>query len=405
MDRQVPDSTRTSIFTGQFALICLTYFACFIILHLLIPTLPLYVKDLGGRDSDIGLVLGISSVSALAVRFVAGPVLDLWGRRLPLSVGAVLTLGTVASYLFASSIPHLIILRFFQGIGFSIVTTATSVLAADHAPQGRRGEAMSYYGNFASIAMAVAPGAGLWLITHPMPPLRGFALLFVVCVLVGLLQLVSALQIKETRRPAPRGSAPAGRRRIPTIFSRDALPIAFAMFFGAYTLGAISSFVPIYLSTANPENVPIFFLVYATVMVISRPLVGRIADRADKRLVVLPLMLFCACGTTVFAIAPTLTVALVSALIFGSGYGALNATLLALTVEVVRPQERGAALSVFNASVDLGLAVGSISLGLVADFYGYGSVFVVAGLVGLIGLVYLLLYQRQPRRSPVPSCE
>jgi predicted MFS family arabinose efflux permease len=50
------------------------------------------------------------------------------------------------------------------------------------------------------------------------------------------------------------------------------------------------------------------------------------------------------------------------------------------------------------ASVDLGIAVGAMSLGLVADAYGYRSVFLVAGGIGLVGLVYFFVYQRLFRR-------
>ncbi len=383
---------QAPIFTREFALVCLTYFACFVILHLLVPTLPLYVQDLGGRDSDIGLVLGVSNLSSLGIRMIAGPILDIWGRKRPLIGGAIVSLVAMLGYSLMPGIPSLVLLRMLQGIGFGIVTTASSVLAADLAPLPRRGEAMSYYGNFASIAMAMAPGIGLWLIAVPGPPIGGFPLLFLACSAVALLGLLFAAPIKETHQP-PASTVPRRRLSAANLFSRNAIPISVAMFFGAYTLGAISSFVPVYLTTANAQNVPIFFLVYATVMIVSRPLVGRIADRMDRRLVALPLMACCALGTSIFAIAPSLPVALAAGLVFGMGYGPLNATLLALVVDVVKPQERGAAMSIFMASVDLGLAVGSISLGLVADAHGYGWVFLTGGGVGLIGLIYFLIYR------------
>jgi MFS family permease len=151
---------------------------------------------------------------------------------------------------------------------------------------------MSYYGNFASIAMAMAPGIALWLIALPGLPVRGFTLLCLACGAVALLELLFALRIRETRRPPAESSIQSGPVRSGRV-SRDAFPIALAMFFGAYTLGAISSFVPIYLSTQNAQNVPIFFLVNAVTMVVSRPLFGLLADRVDRRLLALPLIVCC----------------------------------------------------------------------------------------------------------------
>lgn len=386
---------REPIFTSDFVLVCLTSFASFMAMHFLLPTLPLYVKGLGGLDTDVGLILGVYSLSALASRFVAGPLLDLWGRKWPLLVGAFLYTIAMLLYNATSTVPSVIALRLFHGFGFGIVTTACSALAADLAPAKRRGEAMGYFGNFASIAMAIGPAIALWLIELPGLPLAGFPLLFTVSSAIAVLELLFVSRIRESGHSGGKRPALAGGLNLASAFCRDAFPIAFAMLFAAFTQGAILSFVPIYLSTENPQTVPLFFLAYATVMAVSRPFVGTLADRFDRRLVAIPLMLFCACGVALFAVEPSVTVAMLSAVIFGVGYGALNPTLLALVVDVVKPRERGAAMGTFMAAIDIGIGVGSIILGLVAQSYGYRALFLTAGAVGFAGVAYCIVYQRR----------
>lgn len=396
-----PALQREPIFTRDFLLVCLVSFGSYMAMQFLLPTLPLYVKGLGGRDTDIGLLLGVYSLAALGSRFVAGPLLDLWGRKRPLVAGSFLYLVAMLLYSATTTVPSVILLRVFHGFGFGIVTTACAALAADLAPSQRRGEAIGYYGNFSSVAMATGPGIALWLIEAPGFPLSGFPLLFLAGDAVALLAILFVLPLGGTHRPAKKQSATVGGVNLTNLFSRDALPIAFAMLFGAFTMGAILSFVPIYLSTENARNVPFFFLVYATVMAASRPFVGRLADRRDRRVVAIPLMMLCVGGVSVFAVAPSLTVALVSAVLFGVGYGSLHPVLMALVVDVVKPRERGAAMGTFMASIDVGIGVGSMTLGLVAQSYGYPSVFLVAGAVGLLGLVYFLLYYRLSPRPRV----
>jgi MFS family permease len=370
-------------------------------MQFLMPTLPLYMKSLGGQDSDVGLIFGVFSLSALASRFVAGPLVDLWGRKLPLLIGVVLFLAAMLLYSFANTVSSLVLLRLFHGIGFGIVGTASSALAADLAPPRRRGEALGWYGNFASISLAISPGIALWLISAPGLPISGFPLLFLAGDVVVLLALLFALQVRESRRPTAARPALVAALSPGRIFCRDALPFAFAMLFAAFTFGAFISFVPLYLSTENSGNVPIFFLAYAAVMTASRPVVGRISDRFDRRVVAVPLMLLCAAGVSLFALGPSLPVALAAALVFGVGHGALNPTLLALVVDVVKPQERGSAMGTFMASIDVGIGVGSMVMGVVAQAYGYHQMFLAAGAVGLLGLGYWLLYLRLSSRPRV----
>lgn len=58
---------------------------------------------------------------------------------------------------------------------------------------------------------------------------------------------------------------------------------------------------------------------------------------------------------------------------------------MAITIDRAKPQERGAAMGTFTTSMDLGIGIGSVVWGLVAEAFGYQVMYVVAGFMGLVG--------------------
>src|SRR5512133_2226247 len=148
------DGRKVPIWTKDFTLVCLTSLSSAMCFQFLLPTLPLYIKSLGGRETEIGLSLAIYSLAALASRMVAGRALDVVGRKIPLAIGAFLFFIATPLYALTAAMVPFMLLRLFHGLGFGVVGTGTSALAADLAPAKRRGEALGHFGNANSVAMA-----------------------------------------------------------------------------------------------------------------------------------------------------------------------------------------------------------------------------------------------------------
>src|SRR5690625_6467478 len=69
------------IWTRDFVLICFANFFIFLGFQMTLPTLPLFVKELGGSDQMIGVIVGVFTFSALLFRPYAGYALESKGRR------------------------------------------------------------------------------------------------------------------------------------------------------------------------------------------------------------------------------------------------------------------------------------------------------------------------------------
>src|SRR5699024_6464784 len=126
------------IWTLDFVLICLANFFIFLGFQMTLPTLPLFVKVLGGSVQAIGVIVGVFTFSALVLRPYAGHVLESKGRRFVYMFGLVLFVLSVGSFGFITSIVLLFFVRIIQGIGWGFSNTATGTIATDLIPPKRR---------------------------------------------------------------------------------------------------------------------------------------------------------------------------------------------------------------------------------------------------------------------------
>ena len=367
------------LFTWDYIFTCVTTFFFFSGFHLLLPGMPIYVEALGGSEFEVGLVMGAFTVTAVVLRPWVGPSTDVRGRRLFMLIGAFIFLTAQFAYNFATSVPLLIALRLWHGVGMACFMTAAPALIADLAPPPRRGEALGYFGAVTGVTMAVTPAVGIALLNA-----YGFTVMFFTSAAVALTAVVLAFFVSEPKRPRPNG----GSSR-PALVSRAALmPSALVMAL-TLTYGALITFVPLYALKQGMSNPGLFFMVYAMAMVVSRPIAGRLSDIFGRTAVMVPGLLLAAAAMWLLAISSSVPLLFVVAALYGLGFGTAYPALMALLADRVEVGQRGAGMATFTAAFDLGIGIGSIFWGLVVQFTGFGIMFFASGLAPAASVLYL----------------
>ena len=152
-------SRREPIWTGNFIAVSFVNLFVFLSFQMIFPTLPLYVKSLGGSDAVIGLVMGIFTAATLIARPTAGILLDRVGKKKVLLCG--LGVFTIMVYLYGmvGSIALIILVRLGHGLGWGLAGTATATIAAEIIPKSRFAEGMGWFSLANGLSMAFAP---LW---------------------------------------------------------------------------------------------------------------------------------------------------------------------------------------------------------------------------------------------------
>ncbi len=150
-------ATRERIWTGNFLWTCLSNLTSFGSFYLILVGLPVYIRGIGGTESDVGLLMMLLLVARLVARPLAGAAADKWGKRVLLMTGAGTMLVATVLYQLAQGLPFLAALLLVYGLGWGVFGTALAALVADVVSPRRRGEAMGY---FFIISAHSRPGEG-----------------------------------------------------------------------------------------------------------------------------------------------------------------------------------------------------------------------------------------------------
>ena len=380
------------VISRDFVLACAANFAFFGSMHYLLPALPLYVLQLGGQESDVGLIMGTFTVTAVILRPFVGRGVDRWRRKPFLLLGALIFTLASFSYSFATSVPALYLVRAFHGAGIACFTTAAATYIADIVPAARRGVAMGFYGTFSNIAMSIGPFLGGVLMRG-----YGLAFLFGTSAATGLASLAVVSLLRE---PARAPSHPSAHAAPAPLISRSALGPSLVMFSLSFTYGSVLSFLPLMAATRGIANYELFFTVYALGLILVRAGAGELSDRLGRGAVVIPGLLLTATALILLSRADSLPMLLLVAGLYGLGFGAANPSLMALTVDRAGQAGRGAAMATFGASFDLGIGAGSMVLGYLLTLTDYATMYMAAaGAIG-VGLAFFVVALRG---APLPK--
>jgi MFS family permease len=362
-------------------------------MYLLLATLPLYVIAVGGTVADAGIVLACFTLTAVALRPVIGRLSDRRAKKVIMLAGAAVLAASSLLYEPATSVPLLMAVRVLHGVGWAAFGTAASALAADLAPLSRRGEAMGYFGVGMNVAMAVGPALGVFLVGR-----AGYGALFLTAMVMAVAAVISTAGIREPGREPGHAALQIGWRSF--ILPSALFPSA-VLFTNALTYASVVALLPLFAEEAGLGNPGLFFTVFSVVVLVLRGPLGRVSDKRGRVAVVAPGLLFTFVALLVLSRAESMTWLLVVAVLYAIGVGAAQPTLMAMTVDRARPQERGAAMGTFTTSMDLGIGVGSVVWGMAAEAFGFPAMYVAASLLGLVGLAVLLAGAARGRRRAV----
>ena len=376
MERRSSITDQEKLWTRNFLLICLSNLATFMGFQMLMPTLPVYVDFLGGKESEIGLVIGFFTVSAVIIRPVAGKGVDTSGRKGIYLLGLLVFTLSCLLYNWTYTIALLLLVRFLHGFGWGTSSTAAGTVVADVIPKQRLGEGMGYYGLAGTIAMAVAPAAGLYLINE-----FSFPVLFYASTGLATLAFLLGSLIHYRKMPAARAETKGA------LFEKCAFRPSLVIFFVTMSYGSVVSFLALYAGEKGIANIGVFFTVYAVTLALTRPVSGMLLDRKGYDVVVYPGMVAIAAAMLLLSRAEYLGMFLLAGVFYGIGFGSVQPSMQALTVRNVAFHRRGAANGTFFSAFDLGIAVGALLWGAVSQAVGYSQMYLWTTLPVLTALI------------------
>lgn len=365
----------------------------------LLPTLPLYVQDIGGSSQQIGIVMGAFAIGLLLSRAWLGNLADNRSRKIVLLIGMGVVAIAPLGYLFIPSIPLLIAIRAFHGISIAAFGTAYSALVVDLSPAQNRGELVGYMSLVNPIGVAIGPAIG-GLLQDSV----GYIPLFLLSALLGLIGFLCAVQVREPQRHLePEGensNTPSNLFWRLLLTPRIRIP-ALVMLLIGLAFGTLSTFVPLYIAEANVDlNAGWFYTAAAIASFGIRLVTGRASDRYGRGLFITMSLAFYSLSMLLLWRASSAEVFLIAGLMEGAGAGTLIPMMVALMADRSQPQERARILALCVSGFDVGIAIAGPIFGSIAEQVGYRSLF---GFCAILAFVGLLVFITQSSKNPTCS--
>jgi len=368
-------------------------FSLFFAFYVLTPLLPLYLSEHFGATKDmIGLVLSGYTITALVIRPFSGYMVDSFPRKIVLMVSFGAFAIFFAGYLAASTLLLFTIVRTLHGGPFGTLTTANATVAIDVLPSSRRTEGIGYYGLSNNLAMALAPTIGIYVyqLTH------SFEFLFWIALIVAcagwLVDATVTLPSKEIVRNKSKLS-------LDRFFLVRGWLLGLNMVAFGFSFGVLSNYLAIYGKEVMgiTGGTGTYFLLCSVGLIASRLQgskalrQGRVTYNAGSGMVISLI------GYTIFIAFSTLGDSLMyigyygSALLIGLGNGHMWPAFQNMTINVAHNNQRGTANSTILISWDIGMGLGILLGGVIAEFLGYGSAFWTVVIVNAAGVLTFFL--------------
>ena len=366
-------------------------FMIFFSFMLLTPLMPSYLSEVFGADKQtIGIVLSGYTLTALMIRSLSGFLVDSFPRRIVLMTSYFLFALCFGGYLVAGSLLLFAIVRTIHGAPFGATTVANSTVAIDVLPSTRRAEGIGYYGLSNNIATAISPTVALLLFDR----FQSYDMLFWVALLTSLLGLWSTSQVKTRERDIQRDHRPLSLDRFILIKGwREGI----AMICYAFSYGVLATYIAIYgkEELGITGGTGLFFMLLAIGLILSR-LVGSRTLRQGKvtqnATVGTAISLF---GYLLFAAVHNSWGYYGAALIIGLGNGHMFPAFQTMFINLAENSQRGTANSTLLVSWDIGIGLGTLIGGIVAEHVGYSAAFWTAWGVNVAGVAIYNLFVRR----------
>jgi len=347
--------------------------------------LSVYADSLGAPASQIGMLMGMFALTALILRFVAGPALDSFNRKYLLMFSTIIMIFSYIGFSFSKTIEFLMLFRLLQGVGNAFGNVCCFAIVADALPRKSFNKGIGYYSIAQVVSQAVGPTIGLFFVS-----LIGYSSTYLINAGVMLLATLSTAMMHIPHRVYKKFSM-----KFDNVIAKEALVPTAVTFFVAIGFTTINALLIVAASKNGVvEGIGFFFTVYALTMLITRPAIGYLTDKYGFVKVSIPSILMTALSFVIISQAHTLPLFLFAAFINAFGYGAVQPALQSLVMKSVPANRRGSASSTNYIGMDSATLIGPTIAGIVAQIFGYSIMWLVMIIPLFIGIMVVLLYRK-----------
>lgn len=351
--------------------------------YVLVAALPIVItSELSGSDLDAGLAMTYFQIGTILCRIFAGRLIDGFNKRIVLLISTALFFIIMGLFNFTTSLEAVFVLRVLHGVVFALGTTVMATLAVLVLPPNRKGEGVNMFAIFSNIAMVLGPAIGLYALSS----YGSMALYIFLTIMTGLAMALSNIIPLSKELELPKQSKYKGWH-ISQFIENKSLPWALMGLFIGFTYSGVLVFIPIELNSMGAGIWgSAFFAIFALMIIISRPIVGKIYARYGSKIIIYTGLGLFILGLFALGLAITPLAILFTAPLLGLGYGAAQPAFQALAIQSAPIERAGVSTATYFLALDISVGAGSVILAVLASAWGYQYLYMFTALVMVIAL-------------------
>ncbi len=337
---------------------------------------PLFLNQFNPSKSQIGLIMGIHSLTAIFFRPIFGRLVDVKGRK-NISLFGIAFLILILPFFHlikdAGTLP--IILRALTGVGWGISMTATLTMCSDLAPVERLARSMGIIGVAGLISVALGPMVAEEIINR-----FGYSSLFNTSLGFLLASFLCVLLTREVVSPDNSKHFFKSKSFL-NISIIPILLIAILTIAQGATRGAVVYFIALFGKSISFNRIWPFFLCFSGAAILTRLGIGGLSDKYGRKQVILPAVCIISLNFLLISQVKSLWMFIIAGVIGGLGQGLIFPALTTYIIDILGRENKGLAISLYLAFFDIGMGSGSFFFGWISDLYGYRKMYLLAGIV------------------------
>lgn len=358
--------------------------------------------SLGIAVSMLGMIATMQSVFKLIARPAWGVVVDRITKRMGLVVAIGLQIVAFLIYSFTTTQEMFILGRAVEGVSFAVASISLYSTLGVAVDRKVLGTAMGFYATFPQIVKAAAP-----VVTMSIYANFGAMYSFLVAALLMAIALVLALFIKfpaeekrkehlenlgaENGKVEPSKNEPRGLNKIFSVRGFIMFPMTFA---DGFVMAVLELLIVVYATSLGFQAAGAFFFsIQALVTACVAVPAGIIQDRIGGKVSVAIAIVARAIGLLLIAFDPTAINFMVAGVLCGFAKAGNN-VIMADAMKLQPKKRMGLATSTHLLLIEIGMMLGNLIGGFIADGVGYTTCFTVCAILLLASLVLYFLIQK-----------
>ena len=337
---------------------------------------PLFFEQFHASKTQIGLIMGIHSLTAIFIRPVFGRIIDIKGRKKISLFGIGFLIAVLPLFHLIGDAGVLpLALRALGGIGWGISMTAAMTICSDLAPVSRLAQSMGIIGVAGLLSVALGP-----LLAEEIVRQFGFGGLYNTSLLFLIISFVCLALTKEVIKPNH-----YRQLRKPDALNNVALYSVFLIFllpvFHGAIRGAVVFFIALFGKSITLDRVGPFFVAFSVSALLTRLFLGDLSDRYGRKQILFPSVCIISLNLIFLSQVQSLGMFVLAGFIGGFGQGMIFPALSTYVIDILGQENKGFAISLYLTFFDVGMGLGPPLFGWISDLYGYRWMYLVAGLL------------------------